>query len=91
MAKASTYGRGSVRAKGEDRWELRVFAGRDVLTGKQRYVSRAVRGTKREAENALAALLLEVAAGQDEQSGADVDLVRSQRTSLVPALAVFTL
>ncbi len=60
MARGSSYGRGSIRAKGEGRWELRVSAGRDVVTGKPRYVSRSVKGSKRQAEAALAELLVEV-------------------------------
>jgi len=39
------------------RWELRVYAGRDPLTGRRRYLSRVVRGTRREAESTLARLV----------------------------------
>jgi integrase len=74
MARQSSYGRGSVRAKGEGRWELRVHAGRDPVTGRTRYVSRSVRGTKREAEAALAALVVEVAKGVGGHSGTDAKI-----------------
>jgi integrase len=63
MARQSRYGAGSIRKKGEGRWELRVSAGRDPVNGRARYLSRSVRGTKREAEAAMAALLVEVGQG----------------------------
>lgn len=50
---------GSLRQRGDDSWQLRVFAGRDPLTGRKRYVERTVRGTKREASKALASLVTE--------------------------------
>lgn len=53
--------KGSLRLKREpDYWELRVYAGRDPVTNKRRYVSRAFRGGKRDANNALAQLVAEV-------------------------------
>lgn len=61
--------KGSVRLKrGSDYWELRVFAGRDPVTGKKRYVTRGFRGGKREANNALAQLVAEV-----DREGAKTD------------------
>jgi integrase len=52
---------GSLRLKREpDYWELRVYAGRDPVTQKKRYVSRTFRGGKREANKALADLRHEV-------------------------------
>jgi integrase len=44
-------------------WELRVSAGRDSVTGRKRYLTRTVRAGKREAQRALAALIVE--AGQN--------------------------
>ena len=44
-------------------WEIRVYAGRDETTGKHRYISRTVRGGKREAETALANLVAEAGSG----------------------------
>ena len=53
--------KGSVRLKREPNyWELRAFAGRDPVSGRKRYVSRAIRGGKREANAALAQLVAEV-------------------------------
>jgi len=48
--------RGSLREKADNRWELRVYAGIDVQTGKKRWVSRTVRGSRSEAEAELASL-----------------------------------
>src|SRR5580700_8189012 len=50
--------RGSMRQRG-DGWELRVYRGRDPLTGRKRWTSRTVHGGKREAERALNALIAE--------------------------------
>lgn len=49
--------RGSMRQRSEGSWELRVFLGREPLTGRRQYVTKTVRGTKREAQRALAALV----------------------------------
>ncbi|MEM9655415.1 MAG: tyrosine-type recombinase/integrase, partial [Actinomycetota bacterium] len=52
---------GSLRLKREpDYWEMRVYAGRDPVTGKRRYASRGFRGGKRDANAALAAFVAEV-------------------------------
>jgi integrase len=48
--------KGFMRQRG-DAWELRVYLGRDAVTGKQRYASRTVRGGKRIAQRALAELV----------------------------------
>lgn len=50
---------GSLRQRGSDSWQLRVHVGRDVETGRKRYVERTFRGSKREADRALAALVSE--------------------------------
>ena len=50
-------GRGSIRLKREPNyWEVRAYAGRDPVSGKHRYVSRTVRGGKRDAQRTLARL-----------------------------------
>jgi len=53
---------GFMRQRGPS-WQLIVHAGRDPVTGKKRYVSRSVKGSKREAERALAAFVTEVGHG----------------------------
>ena len=55
---------GSIRQRGRQSWEVRGFAGKDATTGKKRYVTRTVRGDRREAEVALARLLAEIEDGQ---------------------------
>ena len=51
---------GSIRQRGENSWNLRVFAGRDPTTGRKVSVEKTVRGTKREASKVLAAMVAEV-------------------------------
>lgn len=53
-------------------WEIVVESGRDPLTGKRRQVSRAFRGSVREARKFRAELLTEV--GDGRHSGADVSV-----------------
>ncbi len=55
---------GSIRQRGKQSWEIRAFAGKDDETGKKRYVTRTVRGERREAEIALGRLLAEIEDGQ---------------------------
>jgi len=53
-------GRGSIRLKREPNyWEVRAYAGADPETGRDRYVSRAIRGSRREAEKLLAQLVVQ--------------------------------
>jgi integrase len=54
--------RGSIRQRGEDRYQLRVYVGTDHQ-GKSRYKVETVRGTRRDADRRLRALLDEVDAG----------------------------
>ncbi len=50
---------GSMRQRGKDSWNLRVFVGWDPVTKQRSYLERTVRGTRREASTALAKLVLE--------------------------------
>src|SRR5690606_36925249 len=52
------------RQRGKESWEVRAFAGRDADTGKKHYVTRTVRGTRRDAEVALGRLVAEIDEGQ---------------------------
>lgn len=54
---------GNLQQRGANSWRVRVFVGRDEL-GKKRYVERTVRGTKREAQRAMAKLVTEVDGGR---------------------------
>ena len=53
---------GSLRPK-HNGWELAVSAGFDPATGKRRRVVRFLKGSRRDAEKALAKLLTEVGVG----------------------------
>ena len=63
--------RGHVRAR-SGAWEIRAYAGVDVRTGKRRYVTRTVHGSKANAERALKALVVEVESGRQPRTGATV-------------------
>lgn len=64
VSKRDRFGGGSLRKRpGRNSWELRVSVGRDPVSKRWRYVSKSFKGTKRDAERALATLLLEVHAG----------------------------
>ncbi len=54
--------RGILEPRGEDRWRVRAYAGREG--GKVRWVSRTVTGGKREAQRALAKLVTELESGK---------------------------
>ncbi len=64
--------RGAVERRGKS-WRIRVDAGPDPVSGRRRQVTRTVSGTKREAESALARLLVEL--GQGRHQGTDVRTV----------------
>lgn len=54
---------GSIRAKGPDRWQVRVSVGRNPATGRYRYLTREIQGTKRDAQKLAARLVTEVDQG----------------------------
>ena len=62
-----------MRERSPGYWQLRVFEGTDPLTGRKRYRTRAFRGTKRQAQNQLAALVAEVNAGTVSPANMTVD------------------
>jgi integrase len=55
--------RGLIQKRGTESWRVRAYLGRDA-DGTKRYVSRTVRGTRREAEQVLSRLLVEVDEGR---------------------------
>lgn len=61
--------RGHITKRG-DAWRIHVYLGRDSATGKHRYLTRTVRGTKREAENVCAQLVAEAARGDHGETAA---------------------
>jgi integrase len=62
--------RGNIRQRAKGTWTIQVYLGEDSVTGKKRYLSRTVKGTKKEAELALAKLV------QAAESGLDFDATR---------------
>jgi len=55
---------GSIRQRGKESWELRVFVGRDPATDKKQYLTKTFRGTRRDAERELARLVVQADDGQ---------------------------
>ena len=49
---------GQIIKKGDNRWLVRIFQGRDTQ-GKRRYVSKQINGTKKDAQKYLTAALRE--------------------------------
>lgn len=67
--------RGHMRQRG-DVWELRVYVGRDPVTGRKKTLTRTFRGGKREAEETLSRLVTEAAGGGHAAQDATVgDLI----------------
>jgi integrase len=60
--------RGSIERRGKS-WRIRVDVGRDPVTGRRRQLTRTVVGTKREAQEAMARLLVEVGEGRHQGTG----------------------
>jgi len=50
-------GRGSIRKRGRDSWQLRVYAGMDPETRRERWLTTTVRGSRRYAERQLVELV----------------------------------
>ena len=55
--------RGHLQQRSRGSWRLKVFVGR-LDDGRKRYIERTVRGTRRDAERALARLIVEVDDGR---------------------------
>src|SRR5919106_333474 len=49
--------RGSIRKRGTNSWEIRIYAGTDPDTGRRRQLSRTVRGSRTQAQRELRALV----------------------------------
>ena len=62
---------GFIRQRGQT-WELRVYLGRDAVSGRKRWAYKTVRGGKREAQRALAAMVAEAARGGTSRTNATV-------------------
>jgi integrase len=55
--------KGNIRSRCRDNWQVRVSLGPDPETGRYRYTTRWVHGTKRDAQRAVAELVTEVERG----------------------------
>ena len=58
--------RGHITQRSKGSWRLVVDAGKDPVSGKRRQVTRTVRGTKRQAQDALTDLLIEIRKGRHD-------------------------
>jgi integrase len=63
--------KGFMRQRGQA-WELRVYLGADPVSGKQRYATRTVRTGKRDAQKALAAMVVAAERGESVRTSATV-------------------
>jgi integrase len=61
--------RGFIRRRGAS-WELRVYLGRDPVSGRKSYATRSVRGPRRDAERVLREMVAAVEAGATHRAGA---------------------
>jgi integrase len=62
--------RGNIRRRANGSWTIQVYAGKDPETGRKGYVSRTVRGSKKDAEAALANLI------RAQETGLDLSAAR---------------
>jgi integrase len=63
--------RGFIRQRGSA-WELMVYLGQDAITGKKRYTTRTVRGSRREADRVLARMVADADQGGFARTSATV-------------------
>lgn len=59
---------GQIIKRGERKWLIRVFLGRDPVTKKRKDFNQVIEGTKRDAERALRQVLANIDAGRDYSS-----------------------
>lgn len=67
--------RGSLRERRPGHWQLRVYAGPDLFSGKKQWITETVTGGKREAQRRLAQLVAEVDAGKSAPTDATLDVL----------------
>lgn len=70
--------RGSIRQRGPTTWQIRVSAGRDPVTGRNRLVERTVHGNKRAAQRAVAELIGQVERAQAQPRRGSLELLLEQ-------------
>jgi integrase len=80
-------------ARGRSKWQLRAYAGRNAITGKDEYRTKTVLGSEREASKALTEFVADVSRKQvgpkDRRTMADLwtQFVKVRMPSLAPATA----
>src|SRR6266542_6034036 len=82
-------GRGSMRQRSKDSWELRVYQGTDPDTGRQRWLTKTVHGTRRFASGQLE-VLVEEASHARLRSGTLADPLDHWFEAASPGWAVTT-
>jgi integrase len=80
---------GSLRKRGRDSWQLRVYRGVDPKSGRQRWLTTTVHGSRRFAERQLAALVAQAGLAR-LQSGSVGDLLERWSEAASPAWAAST-
>jgi hypothetical protein len=83
--------RGNVEPRGDGRWRLRVFVGRE--NGRTKHVTRSFRGTKRQAETELAKFVADVDRNQVAvgHSGSLQDLLVRWLAAVGPGRSAYTM
>jgi len=82
--------RGHLRQRGNS-WELRAYAGMDPVTRRPKYVTRTVKGGKRQAQEALARFVTEVSGGGHRAQDTTVgDLIHEWFELAAPELSPTT-
>lgn len=76
---------GTLRQRSPGRWEIRVSTGKDPLTGRYRVTTQTVRGTKRQAQVALAELVAEVARGKHTGTSATLGTLLDRWLDVIAA------
>jgi integrase len=66
---------GNITQRGPTTFRLRVFAGRDPVSKRPRWISETFHGTKREAQRQLSRLITEVSDGRREGAGATLGVL----------------
>jgi integrase len=80
---------GSMRQRGKDTWQLRVYVGIDPATGRQRWLAKTVHGSRRHASKQLEELLEEAGRGR-LRAGTVSDLLEHWFEVASPTWAVTT-
>jgi integrase len=83
--------KGNIEQRGDGSWRVRVFVGRE--NGKTKFASRTITGTKREAQSALAKLVVEVDGGAVAKSheATVADFLEDWLAKVAPERSTYTM